>query len=177
MSHRGTVPLVHWAHLLTGDEFEVHGSRLKHYCDSDLGATAEIREHVASQGIVLGVRAIVDHRFEPTAQEWQLLVAWRGLEDMENAWEPFASICGDVPALVAQAPSPDDTAAQATADLAADAGATSNAGANANLGNELRGKSPQPMTKRGACLGGSEAGDSDGSGREARSGSQEWLPA
>ncbi|GMF18547.1 unnamed protein product [Phytophthora fragariaefolia] len=70
------------AHLLTSDEFEVHGSRLKHYCDSDLGATAEIREHVASQGIVLGVRAIVDHRFEPTAQEWQLLVAWRGLEEL-----------------------------------------------------------------------------------------------
>ncbi|GMF14717.1 unnamed protein product [Phytophthora fragariaefolia] len=90
------------AHLLTGDEFEVHGSRLKHYCDSDLGATAEISEHVASQGIALGVRAIVDHRFEPTAQEWQLLVVWRGLEDMENSWEPFASICGDVPALVAQ---------------------------------------------------------------------------
>ncbi|GMF14713.1 unnamed protein product [Phytophthora fragariaefolia] len=76
-----------------------------------------------------------------------------------------------------RAPSPDDTAAQATADLAADAGATSNAGANTNLGNELRGKSPQRMTKRGACLGGSEAGDSDGSRREARSGSQEWLPA
>ncbi|KAE9048084.1 hypothetical protein PR002_g671 [Phytophthora rubi] len=88
------------AHLLTGDEFEVHGSRLKHYGDSNLGATTEIREHVVSQGIVFGVRVIVDHRFEPTAQEWQLLVAWRGLEDMENSWEPFASICGDVPALV-----------------------------------------------------------------------------
>ncbi|ETP37536.1 hypothetical protein F442_14659 [Phytophthora nicotianae P10297] len=88
------------AHLLTGDEYEVHGSRLKHYCDSELGSTAEIREHVATQGIVLGVRAIVDHRYDSTAKEWQLYVAWRGLEDSENSWEPFAAVSADVPALV-----------------------------------------------------------------------------
>ncbi|OWZ08216.1 hypothetical protein PHMEG_00019275 [Phytophthora megakarya] len=112
------------AHLLTSEEFEVHGSRLKRYCDSDLGVSAEIREHVASQGIVLGIRAIVDYRFEPSANEWQLLVAvlgiraivdyrfepsanewqllvaWRGLEDTENSWEPFSSIYADVPTLV-----------------------------------------------------------------------------
>ncbi|OWZ06870.1 hypothetical protein PHMEG_00020817 [Phytophthora megakarya] len=57
------------AHLLTNEEFEVHGSRQKRYCDSDLGDSAEIREHVASRGIVLGIRAIVDYRFEPSANE------------------------------------------------------------------------------------------------------------
>ncbi|OWY98780.1 hypothetical protein PHMEG_00030368 [Phytophthora megakarya] len=72
-------------HLVTGDEYEVHGSRLKHYCDAELGATAEILEHVTTQGIVLGVRAIVDHRYDTSAKEWQLLVAWRGLEDSENS--------------------------------------------------------------------------------------------
>ncbi|ETL25421.1 hypothetical protein L916_20724 [Phytophthora nicotianae] len=90
------------SHLLTNDEFEVHGSRLKHYCDADLGTTAEIREHVASQGILLGVRAIVDHCYDATAKEWQLHVAWRGLEDEENSWEPFAVIYRDVPTLARQ---------------------------------------------------------------------------
>ncbi|ETL34861.1 hypothetical protein L916_12958 [Phytophthora nicotianae] len=88
------------AHLLTGDEYEVHGSRLKHYCDADLGSTAEIREHDATQGIVLGVRALVGHRYEETAKEWQLLVAWRGLEDAGNSWKPFTFIYGDVPNIV-----------------------------------------------------------------------------
>ncbi|GMF45657.1 unnamed protein product [Phytophthora fragariaefolia] len=89
-------------HLITRDEYEVHGSRLKHYCDAVLGTTAEIRAHVATQGIVLGVRAIVDHRYDPAAQAWQLLVAWRGLEEEENSWEPFTAIHHDVPTLVAQ---------------------------------------------------------------------------
>ncbi|POM69604.1 Hypothetical protein PHPALM_14096 [Phytophthora palmivora] len=89
-------------HLLTGDEYEVHGSRFKHYCDSDLGSTAEIREHVASQGIVLGVRGFVGHRYDTVAKEWQLHVAWRGLEDTENSWEPFTAMSSDVPALVAE---------------------------------------------------------------------------
>ncbi|KAE9013467.1 hypothetical protein PR003_g14998 [Phytophthora rubi] len=55
------------AHVLTGEEYEVHSSRLKHYC-ADFGTTAEIREHVAAQGIVLGVRAIVGHRYDPAAK-------------------------------------------------------------------------------------------------------------
>ncbi|GMF16251.1 unnamed protein product [Phytophthora fragariaefolia] len=87
-------------HLLTGDTFEVHGSRLKHYSDATLDVTAELRQHIGSQGSVLGVRAIEQHRYHELAAEWQLYVAWRGLEDSENSWEPFASIYADVPALV-----------------------------------------------------------------------------
>ncbi|ETK79736.1 hypothetical protein F441_14666 [Phytophthora nicotianae CJ01A1] len=87
-------------HLLTNDEYEVHGSRLKHYSDADLNVTEELRQHIANQGIVLGVRANVDHRYDEAAGEWQLYIAWRGLDDSENSWEPFASIYSDVPALV-----------------------------------------------------------------------------
>ncbi|POM68944.1 Hypothetical protein PHPALM_14828 [Phytophthora palmivora] len=87
-------------YLLTGDVFEVHGSRLKHYSDATLDVTEELRQHIGNQGIVLGVRAIVQHRYHELAAEWQLYVAWRGLEDSENSWEPFASIYADVPALV-----------------------------------------------------------------------------
>eukprot|EP00644_Phytophthora_capsici_P019272 jgi/Phyca11/132445/e_gw1.167.10.1 len=89
-------------HLLTGDEYDVHGSRLKFYHDSDLNVTAEIRQHVRNQGIVLDVRDVLQHRFNETTQEWELLVAWRGLQDEENSWEPFESMKRDVPSMVRQ---------------------------------------------------------------------------
>ncbi|KAG1694601.1 hypothetical protein DVH05_028657 [Phytophthora capsici] len=87
-------------HLLTGAEYDVHGSRLKFYHDADLEVTAEIREHVSLQGIILEVREVVDHRFNSDSGELELLVAWRGLQDIENSWEPAHSIRRDVPALV-----------------------------------------------------------------------------
>ncbi|KAG2880462.1 hypothetical protein PC115_g22491 [Phytophthora cactorum] len=59
-------------------------------------------QHVATQGIVLGVRAIADHHFDANANEWQLYVAWRGLEDAESSWDPFQAIYNDVPTLVTQ---------------------------------------------------------------------------
>ncbi|KAG6618434.1 uncharacterized protein IUM83_01443 [Phytophthora cinnamomi] len=61
-------------HLITKDKVEVHGSRLKCYCDSSLDVTAELKEHVAKQGIVLG--------------------------DVENSWEPLRTIYADVPTKV-----------------------------------------------------------------------------
>ena len=57
-------------HLLTADRYEVHGSRLKYYCDADLEVTTVLREHVAGQGIVLGVRGIEGHRKDPTSTKW-----------------------------------------------------------------------------------------------------------
>ncbi|KAJ0392116.1 hypothetical protein ATCC90586_011506 [Pythium insidiosum] len=87
-------------HLITGDEYEVHGSRLKVYHNTDLTVTAELHQHVANQGLVLGVRAIVGHRMNRASGLWELNVAWRGLEDCENSWEPASSIAHDVPALV-----------------------------------------------------------------------------
>ncbi|KAG2810555.1 hypothetical protein PC119_g17853 [Phytophthora cactorum] len=38
-------------HLLTGAEYDVHGSLLKFYHGGDLDVTAEIREHVSLQDI------------------------------------------------------------------------------------------------------------------------------
>ncbi|GMF50340.1 unnamed protein product [Phytophthora fragariaefolia] len=73
-------------HLLTGAEYDVHGSRLKFYYDGDLNVTAEIHEHISLQGIVLEVREIVDHRVSTATGSLELLVAWRGLQDIENSW-------------------------------------------------------------------------------------------
>jgi hypothetical protein len=89
-------------HLVTGVRYDVHGSRLKYYHDADLDVTAEVLEHVSLQGIVLEVRAIVGHRFNRTSAEWELCVAWKGLQEIEDSWEPFPAMFRDVPALVTQ---------------------------------------------------------------------------
>lgn len=48
------------------------------------------------------VRELVDCRVNAASGELELLVAWRGLKDIENAWEPARSIRHGVPALVAK---------------------------------------------------------------------------
>jgi hypothetical protein len=57
---------------------------------------------VSLQGIVLEVRAIVGHRINRTSAEWELCVAWKGLQEIEDSWEPFPAMFRDVPALVTQ---------------------------------------------------------------------------
>jgi hypothetical protein len=101
-------------HVLTGDEYEVHGSRLKFYHEADLDETAELRQHVANQGHVLGVRDIVAHRFNRAHGVWELNVAWRGLEDIKNSWELATNIFRDVPVLVRRYVEANDAADLAT---------------------------------------------------------------
>ncbi|GMF18153.1 unnamed protein product [Phytophthora lilii] len=87
-------------HLLTGDKFKVHGSRFKFYDDASMNVNEEILEHVAKQGIVLAVECIQDHRYNPTAKQWELLVSWHGLQEIEDSWEQSTSMLRDVPGLV-----------------------------------------------------------------------------
>ncbi|GMF50219.1 unnamed protein product [Phytophthora fragariaefolia] len=49
-------------HLITGTELDVHASRLKFYADPSLNVTEEPLEHISSQGIVLAVEKLKDHR-------------------------------------------------------------------------------------------------------------------
>jgi hypothetical protein len=42
--------------------------------------------------MILEVRAIVGHRTNRHSGDMELNIAWRGLEDVENSWEPFAEI-------------------------------------------------------------------------------------
>ncbi|ETP27948.1 hypothetical protein F442_22767 [Phytophthora nicotianae P10297] len=87
-------------HLLNGKEYEVHESRLKFFEDSSLNVNEELVEHVANQGIVLGVEAIVGHRVNPDTSKKELLVSWSGLEAIESSWEPMEVMLHDVPAKV-----------------------------------------------------------------------------
>ncbi|ETO69841.1 hypothetical protein F444_13638 [Phytophthora nicotianae P1976] len=89
-------------HLLTGEKFDVHAIRLKHYADNMLEVTEELKHHIGLQGIKLGVRAITDTRYNRQAKEWQLLVGWQGLEAAEDSWEPLDSIYEAVPEKVAE---------------------------------------------------------------------------
>lgn len=50
----------------------------------------------------MGVLAIKEHRYNDTTRQWELLVAWRGLEDVEDSWEPLQTMQHDVSVLVEQ---------------------------------------------------------------------------
>uniref|UniRef100_H3GNY2 Chromo domain-containing protein n=1 Tax=Phytophthora ramorum TaxID=164328 RepID=H3GNY2_PHYRM len=87
-------------HLVTGRVYEVHASRLKFYADSTLNTTAELLELASSQGMVVGVSGLLEHRFNEEFARWELLVAWVGLQAIENSWEPLDTLLQDVPAKV-----------------------------------------------------------------------------
>ncbi|POM77265.1 Hypothetical protein PHPALM_5378 [Phytophthora palmivora] len=77
------------SHLVSGDESDVHASRLKFYADSQLNVTEEILEHIASQGIVLAVNGFKNHRWNASIKDYEVLVSWKGLESVEDSWEPL----------------------------------------------------------------------------------------
>lgn len=87
-------------HLVTGDELDVHASRLKFYADSSLNVTSELREHVASQGILLAVEQLLDHRWNGEIHDYELKVRWKGLEPIEDSYEPLQSLARDINMLV-----------------------------------------------------------------------------
>nr|CCA16690.1 chromodomain protein putative [Albugo laibachii Nc14] len=75
-------------HLFTGRESEVYHSRLKFYRDSELEASEEIMAHVLNKDLLLNVDSIRGHR--KVQEQWELLVKWQGLEEVEEAsWEPY----------------------------------------------------------------------------------------
>ncbi|OWZ20109.1 LOW QUALITY PROTEIN: hypothetical protein PHMEG_0005518 [Phytophthora megakarya] len=87
-------------HLITGAELDVHAARLKFYEDSSLEVSEERLEHISSQGIVLAIEKFNSHRWNETIRDFEVL--WKGLEDIEDSYEPLASLAKDVPILVDQ---------------------------------------------------------------------------
>ncbi|KAE8879159.1 hypothetical protein PF003_g36780 [Phytophthora fragariae] len=81
--------------LLTGDEREVHASRLKFYSDVTLNVTEELLHQIAhnSEGHV--VAQILDSRYSDAAKRFELLVNWRGLSSAEDSWEPAVTLLED----------------------------------------------------------------------------------
>ncbi|OWY95334.1 hypothetical protein PHMEG_00034688 [Phytophthora megakarya] len=76
-------------HLVTGALTDVHLSRLKFYADISLSITEELRDHVAAQGIVLSVGELKDSRWNEDTDDYEVLIGWKGLEPIEDSWEPL----------------------------------------------------------------------------------------
>ncbi|KAG3156609.1 hypothetical protein PI124_g10786 [Phytophthora idaei] len=86
--------------LITGDDREVHASRLKFNSDSTLDVTEELLRHIAhnSEGHV--VAKLLDSRYNAETKRFELLASWRGLPNADNSWERAATLQEDVPVLV-----------------------------------------------------------------------------
>ncbi|ETW05301.1 hypothetical protein H310_04254 [Aphanomyces invadans] len=82
--------------LITGDEREAHASRLKFYADKSLHLSEDLKEHVAHNSDGYEVEAILDALYIAAKKSYEVLIKWRGLQVVENAWEPTATIYEDV---------------------------------------------------------------------------------
>ncbi|GMF20799.1 unnamed protein product [Phytophthora lilii] len=67
-----------------------------------LNVFKELLDNVASQGTLLAVEAIVEHRLNTDMQAYEVKVTWHGLETIEDSWEPLKTMCEDVPQLLLQ---------------------------------------------------------------------------
>jgi hypothetical protein len=59
--------------------------------------TAELEEHVETQGFLYDIKSIDDFRWNPTVKRWEFNVLWSGFEESEATWEPFLTLLKDIP--------------------------------------------------------------------------------
>ncbi|ETP13878.1 hypothetical protein F441_11108 [Phytophthora nicotianae CJ01A1] len=89
-------------HLVSGKTMDVHPSRLNLYADDSLNVNEDLINHIASQGTLLAVEAIMGHRLNADMQAYEVKVKWLGLETIEDSWEPLKTMSQDVPQLLLQ---------------------------------------------------------------------------
>uniref|UniRef100_H3H500 Chromo domain-containing protein n=1 Tax=Phytophthora ramorum TaxID=164328 RepID=H3H500_PHYRM len=70
------------------------------YHATEDGIFTLLEAHIAhnSEGHV--VEKLLDARYDAATKQFQLLVHWRGLDALEDSWEPAVSLFADVPVLV-----------------------------------------------------------------------------
>ena len=85
--------------LITQDERVAHATRLKFYADKDLNVTSDFLAQVAHNSEGFEVEALEDVRYVPATQSYEIWVKWRGLQSIENSWEPASVLYEDVPVL------------------------------------------------------------------------------
>ncbi|OWY93301.1 hypothetical protein PHMEG_00037356 [Phytophthora megakarya] len=86
--------------MVAGQRREAHASRLKFYADESLHVSEDLLLHVAhnSEGHV--VDHLVKARYNPSAKRHEIQVHWRGLNSIEDSWEPAQTLLKDVPVAV-----------------------------------------------------------------------------
>ncbi|OWY95378.1 hypothetical protein PHMEG_00034631, partial [Phytophthora megakarya] len=75
-------------HLVTGDELDVHSSRLKFYADDSL------------EGILLAVESLKEHKWNADISDFEILVGWKGLQSIEDSYEPMQNLAKDIRVLL-----------------------------------------------------------------------------
>ncbi|ETM42791.1 hypothetical protein L914_11617 [Phytophthora nicotianae] len=70
--------------------------------DSSLDVTEETLEHVAAQGIILAISKLKKHRWNASINDYEILAGWKGLEFVEDSWEPLSSLAKQVRVLLDQ---------------------------------------------------------------------------
>ena len=95
-----TAHAVEIEHLITHDKRMAHPSRVKFYAEADLDVNDEILEHVSRQGVLLKVEKVLDARWNADVSNYQLLVKWDGLEEIESSWENLDKMKRETPKIV-----------------------------------------------------------------------------
>ncbi|ETV63787.1 hypothetical protein H257_19282, partial [Aphanomyces astaci] len=74
--------------LVTGVVREAHSSRLKFYADDALEVTEELLRHIAHNADGHVVDHFLDCRYNDRMAVFEVCVRWRGLQAIEDSWEP-----------------------------------------------------------------------------------------
>ena len=84
-------------HLVAGEKFPAHASRLKYYCDSSLEVTADLKSQIGHDEMRYRVGKFLDHKCQDGV--YMLLTRWEGFDDEDSTWEPISVMIEDVPDL------------------------------------------------------------------------------
>ena len=85
-------------HLTQETTSTVHGSRLKYYHDASLNVTAELKDHIDSQGFLYDIEKLEEIKWNKDLRQWEIRVQWQGFEG-EDTFEPLPKLLTDVPEL------------------------------------------------------------------------------
>jgi len=84
--------------LITGSYALIHSNRLKFYADSQLNVTEELLDTVEHNDPHLQtVTKLLDMRFNDHFERFEVQAKWRGFDEEEPTWEPFANLKEDIP--------------------------------------------------------------------------------
>ncbi|ETV90729.1 hypothetical protein H310_14518 [Aphanomyces invadans] len=76
---------------------EAHSSRLKFHADDPLEVTEELLLHIAHNADGLVVDKFIDCHYNDRLGVYEVLVSRRGLQGMNNSWEPASNLLEDLP--------------------------------------------------------------------------------
>ncbi|KAG2870789.1 hypothetical protein PC116_g7687 [Phytophthora cactorum] len=83
--------------MVTGHRKEAHSSRLKFYADNSLDVNEDLLQHIAQNSEGHVVDFLLKARYNKTAKRHEIKVHWRGLDQLEDSWEPAEVLLEDVP--------------------------------------------------------------------------------